>query len=152
MKGTLMAIGGVLVVFIVLLFSPFALVAAGHRGVVLNWGAVTPDVLGEGIHWRTPLVQRVVVMDVRILKEETSAAAATKDLQTVSSKVALNFHVAPDRVANVYQSVGIEYKDQLIAPALQEAIKAASAKFTAEELITRRETCLLYTSPSPRDA
>jgi len=65
--------------------------------------------------------------------------AASKDLQTVHSVVALNFHIDPDRVGNIYQDVGLQFRDRIIDPAMQEAIKASTAKFTAEELITKRE-------------
>ena len=65
--------------------------------------------------------------------------AASKDLQRVHSVVALNFHIDPDRVANMYQDVGLQFKDRIIDPGMQEAIKASTAKFTAEELITKRE-------------
>jgi len=84
------------------------------------------------------------------------ATAASKDLQTVSSNVALNYHLKADQVANVYQEVGIDYKARIIDPTLQEAVKAVSAKFTAEELITRRENVrdevkvLLHSKLDPR--
>ena len=78
-------------------------------------------------------------MDVKVQKYEVDAGAASKDLQTVSSKVALNFHVSPDSVTNVYKNIGIDYKSRIIFPSVQESVKSATAKFTAEELITKRE-------------
>jgi len=139
MKGFYAVSGAVLLVVLVLVLAPFTIIPAGHRGVVLTWGAVEQKVLGEGLNWRTPLAQHVIKMDVRIQKEETNAAAATKDLQTVSSKVALNFYLDPMKVATIYQTVGVNYMDTLISPVLQESIKAASARYTAEELVTKRE-------------
>jgi len=127
------------VLIVILSLNPFVMVEAGHRGVVLNWGAVSKDVRAEGLSFRIPVMQRVVVMDVRVQKEQVEASAATRDLQSVSSDVALNFHVLPDEVDRVYQNVGLSYIDTLIAPILQEAIKASTARYTAEELITKRE-------------
>ncbi|MCK9360743.1 prohibitin family protein [Patescibacteria group bacterium] len=118
---------------------PFGTVGAGERGVLLRWGAVTGQVMGEGLYVRVPVMDRVEIMDVKIQKEEVIATAASKDLQTVESKVALNYHIDPMKVANIYQDIGIQYNIRLIDPALQESVKSTTAKYTAEELITRRE-------------
>jgi regulator of protease activity HflC (stomatin/prohibitin superfamily) len=131
----------VAIVVLILLFflSPFGTIAAGERGVHLRFTAVTGKLFGEGLYFRIPLIESVQMMDVKVQKYEMESAAASKDLQTVHSVVALNFHIDPDRVANIYQEVGLQFRDRLIDPAMQEAIKASTAKFTAEELITKRE-------------
>lgn len=129
-----------LVVLVILPFlSPVGTIRAGERGIRLRFGALTSQVLGEGLYFRIPFVEEVKKMDVKIQKEEVVATAASKDLQTVSSKVALNFRPDPQKVGILYQSVGMDYKDRLISPSLQEAVKASTARFTAEELITKRE-------------
>jgi regulator of protease activity HflC (stomatin/prohibitin superfamily) len=125
-------------VFLIVVW-PFGTVGAGERGVLLRWGAVTEKVLGEGLYVRVPIMDRVVVMDVKIQKEEVVATAASKDLQTVESKVALNYHIDPTQVSKIYQDIGVEYNIRLIDPALQESVKSTTAKYTAEELITKRE-------------
>jgi len=129
----------IVVLILVWVLSPFTIVNAGERGVVLSWGAVTGKVLAEGLHWRTPIVQKIVKVDVAIQKEEVTASAATKDLQTVTSKVALNYHVGESTVVDVYRQFRSDFKTKFIDPALQEAVKATTAKYTAEELITKRE-------------
>lgn len=135
----LAGVGVVALVVLFLTFWPFGIVGAGERGVLLRWGAVTQKVIGEGLYVRVPLMDRVAIMDVKIQKEEVEATAASKDLQTVNTRVALNYHVDPTRVANIYQEIGVQYDTRLIDPALQESVKATTAKYTAEELITRRE-------------
>lgn len=128
------------VAFIVLLIiNPFVTVSAGERGVVLNWGAVSGEVLNEGIHWVTPIKQSVQKLDVRVQKEQAGVGAASKDLQTVTAEVALNYHLQEDKVNLIWQKIGKDYKERVIDPAIQEAVKAVTAKFTAEELITKRE-------------
>ena len=128
-------------VALLLLFvlSPFGTIAAGERGVHLRFTAVTGKVVDEGLYFRIPLIESVQMMDTKIQKLETTSAAASKDLQTVHSTVALNFHIDPARVVDIYRGVGLQYKERLIDPAMQEAIKGSTAKFTAEELITKRE-------------
>jgi len=133
------SIGGFILLILLIIAWPFGTIGAGERGVLLRWSAVTGKVFDEGLFVRIPISDRVIVMDVKIQKEQIEATAASKDLQSVTSIVALNFHINPDRVANIYQDVGTEYKSRLIDPALQESVKASTAKYTAEELITKRE-------------
>jgi regulator of protease activity HflC (stomatin/prohibitin superfamily) len=130
-------IGG-LIFFLIFAFKPWAQVGAGERGIVLNFGAVENTVLGEGIHFRVPVMQTVIIMDVQIQKAITDAGAASSDLQDVDLSVALNYHIIPDKANIVYQSIGVEFKERIIDPAIQEVMKAVTARYTAEELITKR--------------
>lgn len=129
-----------LVVGLLLFFflSPFVLIGAGQRGVILNWGAVSDEIMGEGIHWRTPIAQKIKKLDVQTQKMEIETLAYSKDIQTVTSKLALNFHLKTDVVNKLYQEVGSEYQSRLIEPSIQESVKSATAKFTAQELIEQR--------------
>lgn len=126
------------VIFLFFVFKPWVQIGAGERGVVQNFGAVQNVVLGEGLHFKIPVVQSVTPVNVQIQKAETDAASSSSDLQDVNLSVALNYHIIPDKANIVYQSIGINYKDRIIDPALQEVMKAVTAKYTAEELITKR--------------
>ncbi|SEM83267.1 Regulator of protease activity HflC, stomatin/prohibitin superfamily [Syntrophus gentianae] len=129
---------GVVIIFIFIFFRPWTQVGPGERGIVLNFGAVQNQVLDEGLHFRIPVMQEIVLMDVKVQKAETDAAAASADLQDVSSRVALNYHVVPDKANIVYQKLGVQFKERIIDPAILEVVKAVTAKYTAEELITKR--------------
>ncbi|OGH67796.1 MAG: hypothetical protein A3C15_02845 [Candidatus Magasanikbacteria bacterium RIFCSPHIGHO2_02_FULL_50_9b] len=118
---------------------PFGTVGAGERGVRLRFSAVTSDVIDEGFYFKIPFIEEVIIMDVKTQKDQVKAQAASRDLQTVTAEVAVNFHITPDAVATVYQTIGEDYKFRVIDPAVQESVKASTAQFTAEELITRRE-------------
>lgn len=118
---------------------PFRKVGAGERGVVLQWGAATGKTFEPGLNFKLPIMQKVVRMNVQIQKEQVKAEAASHDLQTVNADVALNYHLNVNKVAVIYTTVGEDYKIKLIDPALQEAVKSITAKYTAEELITKRE-------------
>ena len=126
------------ILFFFLFLNPWVQVGAGQRGIVLNFGAVQKDVLEEGLHFRIPIMQNIAIMDVKVQKSLTNAAASSSDLQEVSSEVALNYHIIPDKANVVYQSIGIQFKERIIDPAVQEVVKAVTAKYTAEELITKR--------------
>lgn len=129
----------VLAILFFALFSSVGTIGAGERGILLQFGAVQDKVFGEGLYFKIPLIQDVVKLDVKIKKDEVPASAASKDLQIVTSRVALNYHLAPDAVNKIWQEVGKNYHSRIIAPSIQEAVKAITAKFTAEELITKRE-------------
>jgi prohibitin 2 len=128
----------VVIIIITLFFRTWVQVVAGQRGIVLNFGAVQNQVLGEDLHFRVPVMQEVALMDVKIQKAETDTTAASADLQDVTSRVALNFHVVPDKANVVYQKIGIQFKERIIDPAILEVVKAVTAKYSAEELITKR--------------
>lgn len=130
----------VLIIVVSFLLSVFVTVPPGHRGVLLELGAVKPIPMTEGLHVLTPFTQSAVMMDVRTQKYEVDATASTKDLLDVTAKVAVNFHLDPASVSTLYQSIGTDYENVVIAPAVQELVKATTAKFNAEELITQRET------------
>jgi len=129
-------IGAILVGFLFL--HPWVQIGAGERGVVLNFGAVQDTVLNEGLHFRMPIQQRIAIMDVKVQKAVTDAVSGSADLQDVTSSVALNYHVIPDKANVVYQTLGVEFKERIIDPAIQEVMKAVSARYSAEELITKR--------------
>jgi prohibitin 2 len=132
-------IGIIILLFIV--SASVNIVDAGYRGVLLKFGAVDTSVaLNEGIHFVTPFRDSVIQMEVRTQKTVENAASASKDLQDVTTQVALNYRINPDRAQVVYQQLGFEYGNRVIAPAIQESVKQVTARFNAEELITKRET------------
>ncbi len=138
MKLTLAGVGFIIVLILGLWLAPFTSVGAGHKGVVTRGGKVV-RVLNEGYQYKTPAIESVSEVDVRTQVETAQANAASKDLQTVSTKVSVNYNVIPDKVELMWNSVGKDYKTILIDPAIQEAVKSATAKHTAEELITQRQ-------------
>ncbi len=127
------------IVILVVISQSVVIVEAGHRGVVLYLGAVEERVLPEGFSFIAPFVEQVVQMEVRTLKYEAAASSSSQDLQIVSTKVALNYHLDPSVVDDIYQTLGENYADRIIVPTIQETVKASTAKFAAEELITKRE-------------
>jgi prohibitin 2 len=132
-------IGIIILLFVV--SASVKIVDAGHRGVLLRFGAVDTGIaLDEGIHFVTPFRDSVIQMEVRTQKTVENAASASKDLQDVTTQVALNYRINPDNAQVVYQQLGFDYGNRVIAPAIQESVKQVTARFNAEELITKRET------------
>lgn len=133
--------GGALLLLAIWILNPFVIIGPGERGVVMNFGAVQKEIMGEGLHLRVPIMQKVVIMDVKVQKGEGQGDAASKDLQQVTTNVAINYHLDPARVGETFQQVGTlaAVGDRIILPAVQESVKAATALYTAEELVSRRQ-------------
>lgn len=133
---------GIIIIGIILLvtiLSCITIVPAGHTGIVTTFGAVGDNVLTEGLHFKIPFVQNVIQMNNRTQKIETDGTASSKDLQIVSYVVAVNYRVDNASSAILYKNVGSQYSNVVISPTIQESIKAVSAQFTAEQLITERQ-------------
>ncbi len=128
------------IIIILIMSESVVIVQAGHRGVVLYVGAVENRVLGEGLHFIVPFAEQVIPLEVRTLKFQADASAASNDLQEVATTIALNYHIDPSKTNIVYQQLGADYADRIIAPTIQESVKASVAKFNAEQLITQRAT------------
>ncbi len=118
----------------------FVIIDAGHRGVLMEFGKVKETILGEGIHVIIPIVNTVQKLSVRVQKHEISAEASSKDLQDVFTDVALNWHLIPEEVNTIFQQIGddLQIVDRIISPAVEEVLKAVTAQYTAEEIITKR--------------
>jgi prohibitin 2 len=130
-----------IIIISIIATSSVRIVDAGNRGALVQFGNVETDVsLDEGLHFVVPFRDNVVQMEVRTQKVVENAASASKDLQDVSTQVALNYHLNPDRAQIVYQQLGFDYASRVITPAIQESVKQVTARFNAEELITKRET------------
>ncbi len=132
--------GGIVLLVGALMFRPFAIVNAGERGVVMQFGKVQDNVLDEGIHPIMPIVTSVKRLSVRVQQNSFNADAASKDLQKVSTQLAINWHIDATQVNKVFQRIGDEQQIvlRIITPAVSEVLKAATAKKTAEEIITKR--------------
>ncbi|MBR1554667.1 MAG: prohibitin family protein [Oscillospiraceae bacterium] len=140
-KGKTKAIVTGVVIALAVLFvggNAATVVPAGHTGVVVTLGQVSQNVLSEGFHFKAPFIQNVQNVSNKIQVYEAPASAVSKDLQTVSSTIAVNYRLVSNMSAQMYQNVGTDYQTVLITPVVQECMKAATAKYTAEELITKR--------------
>ena len=132
-------IAAVAVVFaLTIAVNCFTIVEAGHTGVVVTLGRVNEGVLQEGIHFKAPFVQDVIKIDNRIVKLEVDTEAFSKDLQTVATTLAINYRVDTSKSYSIYKNIGADYEAVLVAPAVNEVLKAIVAQYTAEESVTNR--------------
>ena len=130
----------VLIIIGVVASASAQIVDSGNRGVLLHWNAVdtASAPLEEGLHFVIPFQDSVVNMEVRTLKFVKSTSSASKDLQTVSTEVTVNYRPSPNSVHTLYKEVGLEYESRVIQPAVEEVVKQVTANYNAAELITKR--------------
>jgi prohibitin 2 len=145
-SGFLVRRSGLIAVLVIIIIAggaiytqAFVRVPAGNRGVLITWGGKVEDkVLGEGLSFIIPFIQSVEFMNVQVQKAESTESAATNDLQVVSTTVAVNFRLNPTKVNTIYRELSQDYVFRVIKPNIEESLKAATAQYTAEELITKR--------------
>ena len=131
----------VVLIFLYLAASSFVVVDAGYVGVVKRLGAVQPEFLPEGFHFKAPFVDAVQKFDVRLSKAESDAGASSKDLQVVRTKIAVQYSMNAALMPITLQRIGtrLVVEKTLIDPAIMESVKAITALYTAEQLITKRD-------------
>lgn len=138
MVKVLIGIGIAVVFLIVLICASITSVPVGSTGVIIRMGSATGQTLSEGWHFKTPFVESVVDISNKVMKTDVAADSISRDLQVITSNISINYHLAAENSADIYRRVGLTYEDTLLQPAIQEAVKAVMAKYSAEELITNR--------------
>lgn len=134
-------ISGVAAVLIVLLIgaNSFVSVEYGHVGLYKTFGKLNDNTLSPGMHLKIPFIQTVIQVNTQVTKAETDTTASSKDLQPVSTHVAVNYSVNKDSAYNLMNNIGGNFNNIIINPAIQEIVKEVTAKYPAEDLITRRD-------------
>ncbi len=135
--GKLVVIGAIVLVAIFAAGGVFGTVGAGQRGVLLHFGEVT-GIKDEGLYYKVPFVQEVVLMSTQIQRYTAPATSSSKDLQVVSTEVTLNFRLDAGQVGEIYRTMRRDYQSRVIQPFIQEAVKSTTANYDAEQLITQR--------------
>ena len=128
----------VLIIGIIVLCNSLTVIPVGHTGVVLHFGATTSKTLDDGWHFKVPFAESVIDISNKVMKSDVSANSTSKDLQAITCNISINYHLAAENSADMYKNVGLAYDDTLLQPAIQEAVKAVMARYSAEELITNR--------------
>lgn len=131
--------GVVAILLLALAALSVSVVPVGHTGILLTMGKVQDIPVDEGVNFKIPFVQKIVTMDNRIQKMEISTEAFSKDIQTVTATLAVNYKVSKAQTFSLYKNVGMNFENVLVIPATHEALKSVSAHYTAEELISARQ-------------
>jgi Membrane protease subunits, stomatin/prohibitin homologs len=131
------SLGALLVIIVA--FNSYTTVEYGHVGLYKTFGKLNDSVLEPGIHLKIPFVQSVIEVNTQVTKAETDSTASSKDLQPVSTHVAVNYSVNKAAAFNLMNNVGSTYDNVIISPAVQEIVKEVTARYPAEDLIAKRD-------------
>ena len=135
-------IGILILLFIVLivLWSTFVIIPAGHRGVCLWWGSVEKRIMGEGLNFIVPMAERVIKVDVKVQPHPFKEIdASSKEYQMVKMTGMMNFHIDPAYVNDLYQKVGLDFADKVIDPAFNDFVKEVVPTYPIGEILPKRE-------------
>jgi regulator of protease activity HflC (stomatin/prohibitin superfamily) len=130
----------VLLILFIVSWGSFALVPAGHRGVVLWWGSVEKRIMGEGLNFKVPIAERVIKVDVKVQPHPFKEIdASSKEYQMVKMTGMMNFHIDPSFVNDLYQKVGLDFADKVIDPAFNDFVKEVVPTYPIGEILPKRE-------------
>ena len=136
--GKKIAVIGVVIACLIVVMGSTGIVGAGQRGVLLRFGAPTGAVKAEGLYFKIPFAEEVILMSTQLQKYTASTGSSSRDLQLVTTEVTLNYQLKPSSVPEIYRTMRQDYENRVIEPYMQEAVKSTTADFNAEELITQR--------------
>ena len=129
-----------LIVILIIVWSTFVIVPAGHRGVVLWWGSVEKRIMGEGLNFKVPIAERVIKVDVKVQPHPFKEIdASSKEYQNVKMTGMMNFHIDPTYVNDLYQKVGLDFADKVIDPAFNDFVKEVVPTYPIGEILPKRE-------------
>ena len=132
------------IIIISLIANSFTKVPTGHVGIKTRFGAVQNEYISEGLNVKFPIGEKIELMDCRTQRVDVEGESASKDLQAITVNIAVNYHVESERAFELYKTVGRDYEEILIKPAIQEAMKTTIAQYNAEESITKRDEVALH--------
>lgn len=135
----LLGAAGLVVLIFLIANSPFFVVAPGQVGVTFNRISGGTKSHSQGTHFRIPFVEGLVKFDVKTQRHDVRAESASKDLQEVKVQTVVNYHLVYENVNELFVKVGIDFNDKVVDPAVNEAVKAATAQFPVEQIITQRQ-------------
>jgi regulator of protease activity HflC (stomatin/prohibitin superfamily) len=135
---TLWFIGALVIFLLIAIISTFGIVNSWEIWIKYSYWTIE-STIPEWTYLLTPFVESVDTIDIKTQKLEVESISASKDLQTITTEVTLNYSVDPKLVMSLYRNIWKDFIERVVQPTMQEAIKSSTAKYTAEELITKRE-------------
>ncbi|CAO4359903.1 unnamed protein product [Caenorhabditis nigoni] len=127
-------------------------VDGGQRAVIFDrFSGVKNEVVDEGTHFLIPWVQKPIIFDIRSTPRVVSTITGSKDLQNVNITLRILHRPSPDKLPNIYLTIGMDYAERVLPSITNEVLKAVVAQFDAHEMITQREVVSQRTSVALRE-
>ncbi len=126
------------IILVITIISSFKTIKSGEVGLKVRFGKIVDSSLTEGFNLKIPYIEKIVKVNIKVQKSELNVESSTKDMQVISTTVAVNYRVDSKKASNLYRTVGNEYEQIVLQPAIKESIKSAIAKYNAEEITINR--------------
>lgn len=123
---------------IVTMVASFQTIRSGEVGLRVRFGKIIDSNLSEGFNLKIPYIEKIVKVNIKVQKVELDTMAASKDLQDIDTIIAVNYRVEGESASSLYRTVGNDYENVVLQPAIQESVKSVISKYTAEEVVTSR--------------
>lgn len=130
---------GLVALVVLALLNPFLIINPGERAVVITLGSISPNVKGEGLNFRIPLIQAIHKVSVKQQTVEGEASSFSSDLQTMAINFKVIYQVPEGSLVRIFKEYQGDVYYQFVEPRVQEAIKTVSAKYTAENFVKNRD-------------
>lgn len=119
-------------------------IPAGHVGVVDFFGSVSPNTLKAGINMRNPLA-RIVKLSVKTQELKEVMDVPSKEGLTVQLELSALYHLDPEKAAEIYKSVGLNYMEIILIPQFRSVARGVTATYDARALYTSERELLART-------
>lgn len=130
---------GILSIFLIsLLWGSVYTVSPGYRGVMKVLNKVQEESLPSGWGFKCPFIADVVEMNIQTQVYTDSMDAYTNDMQNVQIKYTINYELQPQAVAQLYENVGLSYREILLPARFYNITKSEFGDWKAQQLISDR--------------
>jgi len=138
--------------FIALVLSCIVQIGPGQVGVQILFGSVQDNILKSGLNFVNPLVT-VEEIDIKTqaytmsvanmegqVKGDDAINALTSDGLTIRLDVTVWYRVNESEAPNIIRTIGTNYEEKIVRPAVRTALRDVSVKFNATDIYSvRRE-------------
>jgi len=143
-QGTIVPVLVAVIIVIVLLLIVIGdmvyTIQPGDRGVAITLGKADPQFRPPGFGFKYPFITQIVPVSVRVQSAAFTATCFSSDLQNVSAKITVNYHITEDKAVTICTQYNQNILEGIVQPRTEEALKEITALHTAEEIVKQRES------------
>ncbi len=152
-------------IILTIIFSAVVQVGPGEVGVQVLFGSVQDGILRSGLNFVNPLVN-VEKMDVKTqaytmssardegqVKGDDAITSLSMDGLTIKLDLTVWYRLNENEAPQVYRSIGTDYVEKIVRPAIRTAIRDASVMYSATDIYSsKREDFVQNVTKNLNDA
>lgn len=131
-------VSGVIATLLLLFLWPSIVISIkpGELGVLyarFRGGTQLQHTYEEGIHFIQPW-NIMYIYDVRVQEETQNIDVLTVDGLTINVQISLRFQIIRDRLPNLHQEIGPNYRDKVVIPIMNSAVRQTIGSYRPDDL------------------